>query len=795
MTWTFENVASKAEVTGELTVEVLDSAKEAGKVDNQAWVKVGVKNDKGEDVFDDEVPTPEDENPVPDPHKTETSPDKGTGDLGGVRPGQEITYEISYWNYKQDAATVNIEDKLDENVEFVKASKDGNPSGGKVTWSFTAEKGEKGTVTLTVKVLESALESNEGPGKVENGKDTLVWIDNDNKYDVETVTNPVTEVKKEEKKVNNTDVKDPVTKVGKGAGNTDLDIYQVVEPEDTITYEITAKNYKSDGAAILITDVLDKDVEFVDASDGGEEKDGVVTWELTGLTEDEVVTVELTVKVKESAKDKGKVANQAGVQVGNYVDGKLKYDPEIPTNEEENPVPNPKKEETKPYQGAGTLGEVNVGDEITYKITYKNYKTTVANVKISDKLDPNVEFVKASDGGAVANGTVTWELKNIAPGKEGSVTLTVKVLPGACKYNGGTGSVVNGGDTTTVQVGEDKAYSVETVENLVPDTPDSEDGPKKEEVTPYKGSGALGEVSVGDKITYQITAKNYKSTSATVEIKDKLDPNVKYISSNRGGRYSNGVVTWKINNVPANTEVSVTLTVEVLEGAKKASNGPGQVVNGGDTTTVKVGDDAEKKTNTVVNSVPDVPTSAKPKKEEVAPYKGTGKLGEVKVGDEITYRITYTNYKSEAADVVIKDKLDPNVQFVSADNGGKFASGVVTWTIKNVPAGKTGSVTVKVKVLEGALKSSGLKVVNGGNTTTVKVGDDPEMTVDTVENSVKTGGNETPKSGVPGTGTGNPKTGDNTPLLTWILILLAAVVAGGAAVVVRRRKRTSGSEK
>ena len=98
-----------------------------------------------------------------------------------------------------------------------------------------------------------------------------------------------------------------------------------------------------------------------------------------------------------------------------------------------------------------------------------------------------------------------------------------------------------------------------------------------------------------------------------------------------------------------------------------------------------------------------------PHKKEITPYEGTGTLGMVKVGDEITYEISYMNYKSTAADVVIKDTLDDNVKFVSATEGGihtgEDAGGTVNWTIEGVPAGQEGKVTLTVKVLEGALKS------------------------------------------------------------------------------------------
>ena len=193
-------------------------------------------------------------------------------------------------------------------------------------------------------------------------------------------------------------------------------------------------------------------------------------------------------------------------------------------------------------------------------------------------------------------------------------------------------------------------------------------------------------------------------------------------------------MTWTIKNVEAGKAGKVTLRVEVLEGALVSKQGPGEVVNGGDTATVKIGNDEEVTLEVVEN-----PVEEEPHKKEVAPYEGTGTLGAVKVGDHITYEISYVNYKATAADVVIKDTLDKNVKFVSADNGGVEANGVVTWTIKNVKAGASGKVTLVVEVLEGALvsKKGPGKVVNGGDTATVKIGNDEEVTLEVVENPVE----------------------------------------------------------
>ena len=720
VTWTIANVAAGA--TGEVTLKVkvlegaLSSKRGPGKVVNGGdSTTVKVDNDTEQTV--EAV-----ENPVPDnPTKKETAPYQGQGKLGSVKVGDEITYEISYKNYKSTAADVVIKDTLDKNVEFVSASNGGVNTDGTVNWTLkSVPAGEEGTVTLKVKVLESALSSKQGPGKVVNGGDTAtVKVGNDNEYTLNTVENPVDEYDVEKPH------KEEVTPY-QGTGEL-----SPVKVGDEITYNISYKNYKTIPATVVIKDTLDKNVEFVEASNGGVNTNGTVTWTIANVAAG--ATGEVTVKVKvlegalSSKRGPGKVVNggdSTTVKVGN--------DTEQTVEAVENPVPdNPTKKETAPYQGQGKLGSVKVGDEITYEISYKNYKSTAADVVIKDTLDKNVEFVEASNGGVNTNGVVTWTLKSVPAGDEGTVTLKVKVLEGALKSQGGTGSVVNGGDTASVKVGNDNEYTLNTVENPV-DEYDVEK-PHKEEVTPYQGTGELSPVKVGDEITYKISYKNYKTIPATVVIKDTLDKNVEFVEASDGGANTNGTVTWTIANVAAGATGEVTLKVKVLEGALSSNRGPGKVVNGGDSTTVKVGNDAEQTVEAVENPVPDNPT-----KKETAPYQGQGKLGSVKVGDEITYEISYKNYKGTAADVVIKDTLDKNVEFVSASDEGTLASGIVTWTLKSVPAGDEGTVTLKVKVLEGALKSKGGtgSVVNGGDTASVKVGNDNEYTLNTVENPV-----------------------------------------------------------
>ena len=771
--WTLTDVPAGEEGTVTLTVKVLEGALKGndgpGSVVNggdTATVQVG--NDSAISLNTVENPLPE---------KKESSPYYGNGVLGPVKVGDTITYEIYYRNYKEEAATVTIKDKIDENVAFVSATDGGTlqtqgEDAGCVVWTLNnVQPGAEGIVKVTVRVLEDALKSSGGPGNVVNNGDTAsVQVGNDAAFTLNTVENPLPE--KREINRNGTET----------YGYQGIGVLGPVKVGDTISYEINYRNYKTDAATVTIKDKLDPNVEFVSAvSDkniNGVCADGVVTWTLTNVDPGAEGTVTLTVKVLEGAlKSNGGSGNV--VNGGDTATVQVDNDAAFSLNTVENPLP--EKKETAPYEGTGVLGGVRVGDEITYEICYRNYKSTASDVVITDTLDPNVAFVHASDGGtkAVVGGkdVVTWTLSSVPAGREGTVTLTVKVLEGALESNGGEGKVVNGGDTASVQVGNDAAFTLNEVENPVPVPPVKKETDPYESQDPVLAEETLGAVKVGDEITYMISYTNYKDDFADITIKDTLDPYVAFVSADEGGTHdgatAGGVVTWNLRSIPAGNTGIVTLTVRVLATASQSNGGPGKVVNGGNTATVKIGNDKEFTLNKVENPVPEEPHKEEIKLNGVAKegYQGTGVLGSVKVGDEITYQISYINYKNTPATVTIKDTLDPHVEFVSASNGGELKKsgeedeGRVVWTLSDIPAGGSGRVTLTVKVLETAQVEHDPpgpgKVVNGGESATVQVGNDQEYTLETVENPVPSEPKKREIQPYEGTGTLGPvKVGD-----------------------------------
>jgi uncharacterized repeat protein (TIGR01451 family) len=83
----------------------------------------------------------------------------------------------------------------------------------------------------------------------------------------------------------------------------------------------------------------------------------------------------------------------------------------------------------------------------------------------------------------------------------------------------------------------------------------------------------------------------------------------------------------------------------------------------------------------------------------------TGESGSVtgvaEPGEQLTYTITLSNTgSSPALNQSITDQLDPNVIFVSADNGGALAGSQVQWTGLTVPANGSLQLIVVVQVID-----------------------------------------------------------------------------------------------
>lgn len=223
---------------------------------------------------------------------------------------------------------------------------------------------------------------------------------------------------------------------------------------------------------------------------------------------------------------------------------------------------------------------VSAGEELTYELTWVNNTDGDANVSVTDMLPDGVEFVSASDGGALGErGKVTWDLGTKAANTSGSVTLTVRVMG-----KDGPAGVDRIDNTGTITVG-DNSYDTDTVTVWTP----------RKSVSASGGASASDGVAVGDVLEFGIGYRNDGDVQADVTVTDVLDAGLEPVSGSVSGaevsqQDGHWVLTWTIADVAPGASGSVSFSAKV--GEKAAA----RVDN---TATVKVGDRPAVSTNPV----------------------------------------------------------------------------------------------------------------------------------------------------------------------------------------------------
>ena len=108
--------------------------------------------------------------------------------------------------------------------------------------------------------------------------------------------------------------------------------------------------------------------------------------------------------------------------------------------------------------------------------------------------------------------------------------------------------------------------------------------------------------------------------------------------------------------------------------------------------------------------------------------KGANDKSEIKVGQELTYTISWTNASKEAVTATIKDTLTKGQEYVSGDEGAvvETKDGITTvkWENVAVAVGSKVEKTFTVKVTKDAEETV-------ANTASIKVGDKPEISSNT----------------------------------------------------------------
>lgn len=246
-------------------------------------------------------------------------------------------------------------------------------------------------------------------------------------------------------------------------------------------------------------------------------------------------------------------------------------------------------------------------------------------------------------------------------------------------------------------------------------------------------------LSVGDSYVYTINWVNTEADDngnlvpAKVTVTDELPTGVVFeaFEGNNAdkGTASGQSLTWNLDERPAGSHGSVRVRVKITEDAVKDAQGAVGAIN--NAATVTIGN--KSYTGTTTNYVP--------KKSESDAQDSTG--SGVALGDELTYTIGYKNTEGASATVTITDAVPAGTEFVGfagdhKDAGSKDNDGNLTWALKDVPAGKEGTVQFKVRVTEDAFKSGGASG-DISNQASVAVGNNPAVKTNTTTDEVSDG--------------------------------------------------------
>jgi|GEM_PF-4708628 len=256
-----------------------------------------------------------------------------------------------------------------------------------------------------------------------------------------------------------------------------IDSPDPVSPGQSITYIIRIENNELIRKTFSMQAILDEDTEFMNSSYGGRLFSGnEVDWDRLTVLGDNVLTVYLTVRVRETAKsgdslqllvragndketESTRVRGQVDLRVRTQQTFPYDYSQTIPPRNLTPPPPprfappptEPQKRPSfvyPPYftapRGAETRGglsidksadrrEVRPGDQILYTIRIRNNSTsTLTGITIRDVCtEGGIQTVRElSDLGSIEpDGSLLWRIDRLLPGEERTLRYRVEVDP------------------------------------------------------------------------------------------------------------------------------------------------------------------------------------------------------------------------------------------------------------------------------------------------------------------------------------------------------------------------------
>ncbi len=321
-----------------------------------------------------------------------------------------------------------------------------------------------------------------------------------------------------------------------------------VEPDDTVTFRIRLKNVDNDDLEnVEVVATFDEDeFEFVSASDSGDlqSNDEDVEWDSIDVDEDETKTILLTLRVNEDADEGDRLDIQVEVEDSKATGSVRIEEDDDRSNNDDDAVKLTITDSPDP---------VEPGESIRYTIKIENMEDDDISVDIRAILDPQVDFISASNNGDEERNEVVWTNIDLDEDEDQTVTLTVRVDNGA-----------DDGDSIRLEVQANDDEDTETTRVDDDNDDDDDDDDTGDEDIKISITDSDDPVEIGDTVEYRITLENNENDNVSIDVVAELDEGMSFLDASNGGdEESDDKVRWENIKIEEDDDRTITLKVRI----------------------------------------------------------------------------------------------------------------------------------------------------------------------------------------------------------------------------------------
>lgn len=344
-----------------------------------------------------------------------------------------------------------------------------------------------------------------------------------------------------------------------------------VEPGDRVTFTIRIENDRSRDIETDLNAFLDDDMEFVSASDDGDEveEDEDIEWQDIEVNEDDSETVTLKVRIDDRADDGDTLRVRFETDDDEVV---LHLKVEDDDNEDDNDDDD--NDADISVSISETDDPVEPGDTVTYRIRLTNNSNDDEETDVTAFLDKDMTFVSASEDGYLrGDDEVEWNDIEVREDRTLTLLLTVRIENGA-----------DDGDTLELEVETDD--DSDTEETDVEEDDNNDDGDEDIDISINASDHS---VRLGDTVTFQIRLENNDNDDIQPVIRAYLDDAMSYLSSGNGGELiGDDEVKWDDVEIDEDDDRTIQLTVRINDKVRSGDTLVLRVTAGNDERSVTI---------------------------------------------------------------------------------------------------------------------------------------------------------------------------------------------------------------